>query len=124
MASPDGREVHETTRSGEWTEEAVLRLGREAGEELKVGFLLSNCYQIPWQHTCMWDPGSRPVSRAVTYPIEGTACSRRRQRRLLQTTGRSVSFSCADCTAIEIAGVMCAVQKTAGPGFFDWSHDA
>ena len=37
MASPDGRQVHETMRSGEWTEEAVLRLGREAGEELKVG---------------------------------------------------------------------------------------
>jgi hydroxymethylbilane synthase len=35
VASPDGREVHETTRSGEWTEESVLRLGREAGEELK-----------------------------------------------------------------------------------------
>ena len=48
VASPDGREVHETTRSGEWTEEAVLRLGREAGEELKVGFLLSRTCESPW----------------------------------------------------------------------------
>jgi porphobilinogen deaminase len=36
VASPDGREVHETSRSGEWSEESVLRLGREAGEELKA----------------------------------------------------------------------------------------
>lgn len=36
VASPDGKKIHETTRTGEWTEESVLRLGREAGEELKV----------------------------------------------------------------------------------------
>ena len=83
MASPDGRDVHETTRSGEWTEESVLRLGREAGEELKAGAVML-CHEIPWQHTCIWFSDSRPVRRAVTYPVG--ACSRCQQRRLLQTT--------------------------------------
>ncbi len=35
VASPDGKEVFKTSRSGAWTEQEVLRLGREAGEELK-----------------------------------------------------------------------------------------
>ena len=35
MASPDGKEVFKTSRSGAWTEQEMLRLGREAGEELK-----------------------------------------------------------------------------------------
>mmetsp|Transcript_667 Transcript_667/g.1934 ORF Transcript_667/g.1934 Transcript_667/m.1934 type:complete len:359 (-) Transcript_667:502-1578(-) len=36
VASPDGSKVFKTSRSGEWSEESVLRLGREAGEELKA----------------------------------------------------------------------------------------
>lgn len=46
VASPDGKTVHETTRSGAWTEEDVLRLGREAGEELKVGFIVFKSSQM------------------------------------------------------------------------------
>ncbi|CAL8467590.1 g7128 [Coccomyxa elongata] len=36
IASPDGAKIFETTREGSYTEEEVLRLGREAGEELKA----------------------------------------------------------------------------------------
>lgn len=36
VASPDGKTIHSTTRSGEWSEAEVLRHGREAGEELKA----------------------------------------------------------------------------------------
>ena len=36
VASPDGKKVFRTSRSGPWTEADVIRLGREAGEELKA----------------------------------------------------------------------------------------
>lgn len=36
VAATDGSKVHRTSRSGPWTEADVLRLGREAGEELKA----------------------------------------------------------------------------------------
>lgn len=36
IASPDGKTVFETTREGAYTEDDALRLGREAGEQLKA----------------------------------------------------------------------------------------
>ena len=36
VASPDGSKVYATSRQGTWDEENALKVGREAGEQLKA----------------------------------------------------------------------------------------
>jgi hydroxymethylbilane synthase len=36
VASPDGKKVYQTSREGAYTEEDALKMGRDAGEQLKA----------------------------------------------------------------------------------------
>ena len=36
VASPDGSKIYETSREGAFTEEDAVKIGREAGEQLKA----------------------------------------------------------------------------------------